>query len=138
MLSRSGPDVEQARVHGTPAGPLTEVRVAGDNGLDVHLLERADLFGLATAADTSRGHFPGISDQPLAVSAARQSATATFGPLGFRAAAVTVMPYAAGSVPPPPPYRAQRIAALYDRPFGFLAVHRASGLVLAAGWVATP
>ncbi|MFI5520292.1 serpin family protein [Streptomyces platensis] len=207
VLSRSGPEVDQARVHSTPAGPLTDVRVAGDNGLDVHLLlgapdlpggevlhhgvaalgggyptvsgaaltdgvgpglgvtwvpsydgapslslsttgftvgadhdllERADLFGLATAADTSQGHFPGISDQPLAVSAARQSATATFGPLGFRAAAVTVLPVAAGSVPPPPPYRAQRISARYDRPFGFLAMHRASGLVLVAGWVATP
>ncbi|MGW2008308.1 serpin family protein [Streptomyces nigrescens] len=207
VLSRSGPDVEQVRVHSTPAGPLTAVRVAGDNGLDVHLLlgeldlpggevlhhgvaalgggyptvsgaaltegagpglrvttvpsyddvplldltiprftvdadhdllEQADLFGLTTASDTSRGHFPGMSDQPLAVSAARQTATATFGALGFRAAAVTVMPVAAGSVPPPPPYRALRISARYDRPFGFLAVHRASGLVLVAGWVATP
>ncbi|MEU9123307.1 serpin family protein [Streptomyces sp. NPDC048506] len=207
VLSRSGPDVEQVRVHGTPAGPLTAVRVEGDNGLDVHLLlggpelpggevlrhgvaalggayptvsgaaltdgagpglrvttvpsydgaprldltatgftvdaehdllKRADLFGLTTASDTSRGHFPGISDVPLAVAAARQAATATFGPLGFRAAAVTVMPFAAGSVPPPPPYQALRIAAHYDRPFGFLAVHQASGLVLVAGWVAEP
>ncbi|MEU8781504.1 serpin family protein [Streptomyces sp. NPDC048637] len=207
-LSRSGPDVDGVAVHGTPAGPLTAVRVEGDNGLDVHLLlggpevpggevlrhgvaaldgayravsgaalsegadgpgltvttvpsydgvpcfnltatqftvdadhdllKHAALFGLATATDTSRGHFPGISDQPLAVSAARQTATATFGPLGFRAAAVTVMPVAAGSVPPPPPYRAQQISARFDRPFGFLAVHRASGLVLVAGWVATP
>src|SRR4029077_2774809 len=32
------------------------------------LLERAALFGLATAADTSRGHFPRISKTPLAVS----------------------------------------------------------------------
>lgn len=207
VLSRSGTDVEQVRVHHTPAGPLTAVRVEGDNGLDVHLLlggpdmsggevlrygvealggayptvagaaltdgagpglrvttvpsydpapcfdltttgftvdadhdllKRADLFGLTTASDTSRGHFPGISDSPLAISAARQTATATFGPLGFRAAAVTVMPMAAGSVPPPPPYEALRIAARYDRPFGFLAVHRASGLVLVAGWVAEP
>ncbi|MGY5129179.1 serpin family protein [Streptomyces nigrescens] len=207
VLSRSGPDVEQVRVHGTPDGPLTAVRVSGDNGLDVHLLlgepdlpggevlhhgvaalggsyptvsgaaltegagpglrvttvpsydgvplvqltaprftvdaehdllEQADLFGLTTASDASRGHFPGMSDQPLAVSAARQTATATFGALGFRAAAVTVMPVAAGSVPPPPPYQALRISARFDRPFGFLAVHRASGLVLVAGWVATP
>ncbi|MGP8297568.1 serpin family protein [Streptomyces inhibens] len=206
-LSRSGPEVEQVAVHDTPAGPLTAVRVAGDNGLDVHLLlggpqtpggevlrhgvaalddayptasgaeltegagpgltvttvpsydgvpcfdltatrftvdgehdllKHAALFGLTTASDTSRGHFPGISEQPLAVSAARQTATATFGALGFRAAAVTVMPVAAGSVPPPPPYQAQQISARYDRPFGFLAVHRASGLVLVAGWVAEP
>jgi hypothetical protein len=26
----------------------------------------------------------------------------------------------------------------YTRPFGFAAVHRASGLVLAAGWIAEP
>lgn len=206
-LSRSGPDVEQVRVHGTPAGPLTAVRVEGDNGVDVHLLlggpemtggevlrhgvaalaggyptvsgaaladgagpgltvttvpshddtprfhltttgftveadhdllKRAELFGLATASDTSRGHFPGVSDTPLAIAAARQTATATFGPRGFRAAAVTIMPAAAGSVPPPPRHRALHIAARYDRPFGFLAVHRASGLVLVAGWVAEP
>ncbi|MEU8995664.1 serpin family protein [Streptomyces caniferus] len=206
-LSRSGTDVEQVRVHGTPAGPLTAVRVAGDNGLDVHLLlgepavpgnevlrhgvaaldgaypavsgaaltdaagpglrvttvpsydgapcldltttrftvdaehdllDRAELFGLVTATDASRGHFPGMCEQPLAVSEARQAATATFGPLGFRAAAVTMVPFGLGSVPPPPPYRAQQISARYDRPFGFLAVHRASGLVLAAGWVTEP
>ncbi|MGW7492383.1 serpin family protein [Streptomyces sp. NPDC054786] len=206
-LSRSGTDLEQVRVHGTPAGPLTAVRVAGDNGLDVHLLlgepdmpgnevlrhgvaaldgacptvsgaalsdaagpglrvttvpshdgaprldltttrftvdaehdllEQADLFGLATASDPSRGHFLGMSAQPLAVSDARQTATAAFGALGFRAAAVTVMPVPMGSVPPPPPYRAQQVSARYDRPFGFLAVHRASGLVLVAGWVTEP
>ncbi len=206
-LSRSTAEDTQVRVHATPAGPLTAVRVEGDNGLDVHLLlggpgvpggevlghgaealagrypavsgaaltdgagpglrvttvpshdgvprldlttvrftvdaahdllKRPELFGLTAAADTSRGHFPGISDHPLAVSAARQQATATFGALGFRAAAVTVMPVAAGSVPPPPPYRAPRLTVRMDRPFGFLAVHRASGLVLTAGWVAEP
>ncbi|MFG2830301.1 hypothetical protein ACGFWI_23015 [Streptomyces sp. NPDC048434] len=79
-----------------------------------------------------------MSAQPLAVSDARQTATAAFGALGFRAAAVTVMPVPMGSVPPPPPYRAQQISARYDRPFGFLAVHRASGLVLVAGWVTEP
>ncbi|MFH8568402.1 serpin family protein [Streptomyces sp. NPDC017993] len=206
-LSRSGTNAGQVRVHSTPAGPLTAAEVAGDNGLDVHLLlgpqdmpggavlshgvaalagsyptvsgarltegagpglsvrtvpsengearvqltaarftvdaehdllQRAGLFGLGAASDTSRGHFPGISEQPLAVSAARQTATATFGPLGFRAAAVTVLPAAAGSVPRTPPYRALHVSARYDRPFGFLAVHRASGLVLVAGWVTDP
>ncbi len=37
-LGRSGTNAEQVRVHTTPAGPLTAVEVAGDNGLDVHLL----------------------------------------------------------------------------------------------------
>lgn len=206
-LRRSGAEASQLLVHDTPAGPLTAVRVEGDNGLDVHLLlggpgvpggevlwhgvealagrypavagpaltdgagpglrvttepsydgvpsldlttvrftvdaahdllKRPELFGLTAASDDSRGHFPGISDHPLAVTAARQRATATFGALGFRAAAVTVMPVAAGSVPPPPPYEALRITARFDRPFGFLAVHRASGLVLTAGWIAQP
>ncbi|MFG2888837.1 hypothetical protein [Streptomyces sp. NPDC048248] len=114
---------------------LTAARFTVDAEHD--LLERAELFGLVAASDTSRGHFPGISEQPLAVSAARQCATATFGPLGFRAAAVTVLPAAAGSVPPTP-YRALCVSARYDRPFGFLAVHRASGLVLVAGWVTEP
>ncbi|MFB6435312.1 serpin family protein [Streptomyces sp. NPDC056411] len=207
VLSRSVPEVEQVRVHDTPDGPLTAVRVEGDNGLDVHLLlggpeapggavlrhgvaalgggyptvsgaaltdgagpglrvttvpsddgvprfhlttaaftvdgdhdllKRPELFGLTTACDASRGHFPGISEVPLAVSDARQSATATFGPLGFRAAAVTAIPMEVGCVPPPPQYQAQLISARFDRPFGFLAVHRASGLVLAAGWVGLP
>ncbi|WP_242586468.1 serpin family protein [Streptomyces sp. MST-110588] len=102
------------------------------------LLERAELFGLKTAQDERTGHFPGISDEPLAVSQARQSATATFGPLGFRAAAVTAIPATAGAAPMEPPYQAKIHQVVFDRPFGFLAVHRASGLVLAAGWVAEP
>ncbi|MDW6065103.1 hypothetical protein SAZ11_53715 [Streptomyces sp. FXJ1.4098] len=81
---------------------------------------------------------PGISAAPLAISAAKQSATATFGALGFRAAAVTAMAAAPGGVPPTPPHRAQLVHARFDRPFGFLAVHRASGLVLMAGWVGEP
>lgn len=32
----------------------------------------------------------------------------------------------------------RRIEAAFDRPFGFLAVHRTSRLVLTAGWVAEP
>ncbi|MFC4641211.1 hypothetical protein ACFPEU_03425 [Streptomyces mangrovi] len=31
-----------------------------------------------------------------------------------------------------------RITARFDRPFGFLGLHRHSRLVLAAGWVAQP
>ncbi|WP_052869741.1 serpin family protein [Streptomyces niger] len=208
-LVRSGPLADLLAVHATPYGPLTRLRVEGDNGLDVHLLlgtedrpagevletgiaalsgayattygaalpesaavapgvavttvpsyspaptlvvrsvpftveaeqdlrDHAELFGLRSALDTAYGHFPGISAEPLAVSAAKQSATAAFGPLGFRAAAVTVLPMAAGAAPATPPYRARRAEATFDRPFGFLAVQRTTGLVLAAGWVADP
>lgn len=30
------------------------------------------------------------------------------------------------------------IVATFDRPFGFVAMHRPTGLVLLAGWVAEP
>ncbi|MGI5471994.1 serpin family protein [Streptomyces sp. CA-132043] len=208
-LLRLGPLDDLLAVHSTPYGPLTRLRVEGDNGLDVHLLlgpedrpagevletgiaaldgayattygealpegdavapgvtvgtvpswstgptlvvravsftvdadhdlrDRAALFGLASALDTAHGHFPGISAYPLAVSAARQSATATFGPLGFRAAAVTAVAAAPGGAPRTPQHRARQVEARFDRPFGFLAVQRGTGLVVAAGWVAEP
>ncbi|WP_033254284.1 serpin family protein [Kitasatospora phosalacinea] len=105
---------------------------------DHDLLERPDLFGLRTASDTTRGHFSGISAEPLAVDAARQATTAVFGPRGFRAASVTAFGAAAGGAATRPPYLVRRLTAEFDRPFAFLAVHRTSRLVLAAGWVADP
>ncbi|QZZ29989.1 serpin family protein [Streptomyces sp. ST1015] len=101
------------------------------------LLDRAELFGLKAARDRSRGHFPGVSDRPLAVSSAEQSAVARFGAEGFEAAAVTLVAAAAGGVPE---FRwtTRTVEARFDRPFGFLAVHRGTGLVLMAGWVAEP
>ncbi|OMI35920.1 serpin family protein [Streptomyces sparsogenes] len=207
-LVRIGPLADELGVAHTPDGPLTVLRVDGEDGLDVHLLlgaegapggqvlragvaavggaypttpgealplgtpapgltvgtvrsrdhtpalrvtavpftvngehdllDHAPVFGLGSARSASSGHFPGISAVPLAISAARQSATATFGALGFRAAAVTALAAAPGGVPTPPPYEAKLVHASFDRPFGFLAVHRASGLVLMAGWVSEP
>ncbi|RSS47812.1 proteinase inhibitor I4 serpin [Streptomyces sp. WAC07061] len=115
----------------TVATPAFEVRAGHD------LLERAALFGLNTASDTGSGHFPGISSDPLAVGSARQSALARFHATGFEAAAVTAVAAAPGG-PPHFPYRVRRVAVRFDRPFGFLAVHRTSRLVLAAGWVTDP
>ncbi|MFE1319486.1 serpin family protein [Kitasatospora phosalacinea] len=105
---------------------------------DHDLLERPDLFGLRTATDAARGHFPGISAEPLAVDSARQTTTAVFGPRGFRAASVTAFGAVGAGIPARPPYLARRLTAEFDRPFAFLAVHRTSRLVLAAGWVADP
>ncbi|WP_330299997.1 serpin family protein [Streptomyces sp. NBC_00503] len=95
------------------------------------------LFGLKSASDARTGHFPGISSTPLAVTAARQSAMARFHAEGFEAAAVTAIG-AVGSawMPPRPKYRVRHARVAFHRPFGFLAVHRTSRLVLAAGWVA--
>ncbi|WP_055557426.1 serpin family protein [Streptomyces sp. NBRC 110028] len=100
------------------------------------LLRHAELFGLRTAQDTSRGHFPGISPSPLALSSGQQSMTASFSAEGFWAAAVTAFAMAPGSAPPQ--RKARLVKVVYDRPFGFLAVHRATGLVLTAGWVTEP
>ncbi|MEU5735276.1 serpin family protein [Streptomyces antimycoticus] len=100
------------------------------------LLRRAELFGLRTAQDTARGHFPGISPAALALSSGEQSITASFSAEGFWAAAVTAFSMAPGSAPPR--RKVKLISVRYDRPFGFLAVHRATGLVLTAGWITEP
>jgi len=97
------------------------------------LLATAELFGLRAVTDDSRGWFPGISDLPLAVTTARQELTAAFTALGFEAAAVTDVRMAGGSAPAA---RTRNVSFTIDRPFGFVARHRPSGLVLVAGWVA--
>ncbi|WP_078910488.1 serpin family protein [Streptomyces sp. NRRL S-87] len=101
------------------------------------LLRPATPFGLDTARDARTGHFPGISTTPLAVGSARQNALAEFHALGFRAAAGTALAMVGAGLPKVR-HRVRRVRADFDRPFGFLAVHRAGGLVLAAGWVAEP
>ena len=93
------------------------------------------LFGLATASDARTGHFAGVSDVPLAVSEARQAITASFSAEGFRAAAVTAVAMAPAGLPD---QTAKLVDVRFDRPFGFLAVHRDTGLVLTAGWVTDP
>ncbi|MEW2546075.1 serpin family protein [Streptomyces sp. NPDC047002] len=210
LLTRTTPGLGDAAVADTRHGPLTLLRVRGDNGIDVHLLlgppgagpgevlggavaalagrcavtsadalpygpqagpglakdviestrpapgpllrvdvpafrltahhdllRRAEVFGLAAASDASRGHFPGISPAPLAVGSAAQAATAEFGAEGFEAAAVTAFGMRAGAAAAAPS-RVPRVTATLDRPFGFAAVQRATGLCLVTGWVARP
>ncbi|MFD8073935.1 serpin family protein [Streptomyces sp. NPDC059718] len=117
-----------------PAPALDLTTVPFTVGAEHDLLDRAALFGLATARDSGAGHFPGISTQPLAVGAAKQAATATFSAKGFRAAAVTAVSLIAGSAPGQA-QRARRVRVGFLRPFGFLAVHRLFPAVLVAGWV---
>ncbi|MEV4940508.1 serpin family protein [Streptomyces zaomyceticus] len=105
---------------------------------DHDLLATADLFGLTTAMDSDRGHFPGVSDTPLAVRQAHQSAAAHFTEEGFESATVTAFGAVVGCAALTPRYVVRRIGLVVDRPFGFLTVHRTSRLVLSAGWVAEP
>jgi len=200
-LRRSTRNLDDVTVQDTPAGPITRLRLEGDNGLDVHLvlgsadrpaaeilaagMSQADqvkgsqlplganapglivvetigrdsdpelavqtvrftvraehdllsspLFGLLSASQEG-DNFPGISPDPLYVSDARQGAMATFSSEGFEAAAVTAvaMTRAAFSEPDKP---RKTIRVTIDRPFGFYATHRETGLVLVAGWITEP
>jgi serine protease inhibitor len=134
-----GPGLLVEKVRCTrPEPPSLEVTtVAYDMSARHDLLRLHRLFGLTTARDTSRGHFPGVSDFPLAIGSAEQSTMARFNALGFEAAAVTAFGVAGGGLSDLR-YVTTRICADFDRPFGFLALHRHTGLVLMAGWVTDP
>ncbi|MFE7269432.1 serpin family protein [Streptomyces sp. NPDC057623] len=135
-----GPGLRVVRERGaTPQPPTLEVRtVAYEVRADHDLLDHHEVFGLTTArGEQAPGHFPGISGFPLHIGAARQFAMARFGATGFEAAAVTAFG-AAGAGVPQLRWVTTRVRATFDRPFGFLALHRHTRLVLAAGWVADP
>lgn len=134
-------------------GPGLNVRHVGSSSRDPYLamttspfsltaghdlLAHHEVFGLTTARDREHGHFPGISGSPLALAQAAQAAMARFDAQGFEAASVTAFAAIAGSAPPRTRYVVRRIDLDFDRPFGFLAVHRTSRLVLMAGWVREP
>jgi serine protease inhibitor len=109
--------------------PVFNVEAAHD------LLEFAELFGFSSAMDKSSGHFNGISEAPLAVQTAFQTATASFAAEGFEAAAVSVVTLVAGGGYP---HEALTANMFLDRPFGYFAVGRDSSMVLFGGWVAEP
>jgi hypothetical protein len=123
----------------TPEPPTLEVTtVAYDVRTGHDLGDHHEVFGLTTAMlGRHPGHFPGISDQPLYVASAKQSAMARFGARGFEAAAVTAFGMAGAGLPRLR-WVTTTVEATFDRPFGFLALHRHSRLVLAAGWVTDP
>jgi serine protease inhibitor len=101
------------------------------------LLRDPELFGLTAATTATDNPFPGLSPVALRVTAAAQDVCARFTADGFAAAAVSgVLMEPTGM--PPAPADALMIAVNFDRPFGFLGVHRPTGLAIVAGWVATP
>jgi len=134
--STAGPGVTAARVDATDPAPELVVSLPSfDVSASHDLLAEADLFGLRTASRD--GTFPGISPVDLVVSSARQAAVASFTALGFQAATVTAL-----AMHPlgfqQPSTRRLRVTVTFDRPFGFFAVHRPTGLVLVAGWITAP
>ncbi|MGW1966101.1 serpin family protein [Streptomyces sp. NPDC001935] len=135
-----GPGLRVEKVRCTRPEPpsLKVTTVAYDMSTSHDLLKLHQLFGLTTARDTSSGHFPGISGFPLAIGSAQQNTMAKFGASGFEAAAVTAFAAVAGAGMPDLRYVTTRTSAAFDRPFGFLALHRHTRLVLTAGWVTDP
>ncbi|MGQ4615110.1 serpin family protein [Nocardia sp. R7R-8] len=110
--------------------PPFEVRSTHD------LLTVPDRFGLTAATDGTHGHFPAISPYPLCVGQGAQEVLARFSHEGFEAAAVTAFALRAAAAVLRHDY-APVVSVVFDRPFGFLAVHRPTGLAVVAGWVAT-
>ncbi|OKJ05337.1 hypothetical protein AMK19_26355 [Kitasatospora sp. CB01950] len=133
------PGLELATVDASKPGDVGELRTVGFTVRAEHdLLARAELFGLRTAAQDG-DWFRGISGSaPLKVSQAKQVAVAEFSAEGFEAGAVTAVAMTRSAGLMIRRFRARRAVARFDRPFAFLAVHRPSGLVLVAGWVADP
>ncbi|MFI6851878.1 serpin family protein [Streptomyces sp. NPDC050416] len=136
-----GLSVHKRRTHTAEPPSLTLFTVEFTLRADHDLLASGALFGLTTAAQDTPGliPFPGVSPTPLVLRSARQAMTATFGAEGFKATAVTTMSTLyRGRALEEPPYETVRAVAVFERPFGLLAVHRETNLVLAAGWVADP
>ncbi|GAA2783004.1 serpin family protein [Streptomyces showdoensis] len=137
-LGEPGPGLTVETVRSTGREPRLAVSTPGFSLAAGHdLLAHREVFGLTAASDDGDGHFPGVSAEPLAIGQGRQTATAEFGAEGFLAASATVSG-AMGGAAPATPYRVRLVRLAVDRPFGFLAVHRDSRLVLTAGWVARP
>jgi hypothetical protein len=91
-----------------------------------------DVFGLGAA--TEGGDFAPISQMPLRLDTAMQSVRAMFTPTGFEAAAVTALDMRLSIHT----HSRRVLRVAFDRPFGFLAIDRSTGLVIFAGWVAEP
>lgn len=116
--------------------PFVSITTRGFKVRAEHDLLSSGVFGLKRAsAETLEPaqHFPGITDSPLWVTTAGQSAVARFHSKGFSAAAITSM-HGVGAARPTAG-RALFLDINIDRPFGFLCVEPESEIVTFAGWV---
>jgi hypothetical protein len=132
------PGVSVTTVRNATGQPETRLECVAFELSDEHdLLTSPEVFGFGHVS-SSGGHLPGISDTPLRVGQARQDVVAEFSAEGFKAAAVTAIGVARAAFARSAEHEAQRTTISYTRPHAFAAVHRTSGLVLVAGWVAKP
>lgn len=137
-VGAAGPGVSVGTVPATRRDPQLHARVSPFMLRSDHdLLEQEALAGLADALGGG-GHFPGIGSRATAPAAAAQSVMAVFDADGFETASVSAVGTRAGGAPGTARHVVRRVEAVFDRPFGFLTVHRTSSLVLSAGWVSSP
>lgn len=136
-----GPGLTRREVHGPAQQDTLRIELPKFAIRSHHdLLAHPTLFGLGAASDPRSGHFPGISPDPLAVQQGAQDVLAEFREDGFTAAAVTAfgLMRATAAARRPPERTTTELQVRFDRPFGFLLVHRESRLAVVAGWVADP
>ena len=135
LLARSDATPAPALTVRTVTGhaPRTELTLPAFEVRRTHdLLRHADVLGLRSAA--ADGGFPRLSPQPLRVDQAAQQVLARFFATGFEAAAVTSVGMRASAMSRPGQTRV--VSVRLDRPFGFAAVHRPTGVPVVAGWIA--
>lgn len=82
-------------------------------------------------ATTDHADFSGMSPEPLAISRVVQEAVLKVAEEGVEAAAVTVIPMAAGAAPPPPK-RTETIR--FERPFGIVVLDATGEVPLFIAW----
>lgn len=127
------PGLRVREVSAATPGDLFRLTVPAFDISDAHdLTDHVDLFGLRTALDATRGHFPGLAPD-TALSRGRQSVRAQFSATGFRAAVITAFAFLAGSAPLPDEHLVRLLEIDFEPPFCFIAVHRSSGLVIVGG-----
>jgi serine protease inhibitor len=135
----AGPGLTVRRIPSSSRRDMLELTLPSFEITTRHnLMEHADLFGLRLVAHPGTSHLPHLSPVPLFVSDGVQDVLARFFAEGFEAAAVTAFGMTLGGMPPDEPYEVTFVEATFDRPFGFIAVHRPSRLAVVAGWVSSP
>lgn len=133
LLDRPGaaPGVRVREVRG--ARPRTLLELPAFEVQNTHdLLAHADVLGLRTAR--RRDGFPRLSSTPTHVAQAAQDVVARFFATGFEAAAVTAFGMRPAAAVREPTTR--QLEVRFDRPFGFAALHRPTGVPIVAGWIA--
>ncbi|WP_406231090.1 serpin family protein [Nocardia sp. NBC_01009] len=134
----TGPGLAVRTHTGRSRRDLLEVRLPPFEIRSTHNLRaQPELFGLTAATDSTHGHFPDISPDPLYVAQGAQEVLARFTRTGFEAAAITAITMARAAALLPERL-VTTISVAFDHPFGFIAVHRPTGLAVVAGWVAEP